>query len=214
MSCLADLPVDYVIDVNRREVTLEVTDFDSALIADYVVGSLMQLHGIHACRDDAAVDGHGLVPPAPYTLLVELAGTLFRAQVVRLFAQSGADPKYAVTLENPVQERRRRCVETASEVLEFMHSNGFDAMVIGSVAKGAFHACTDVDVLVTGQDEGAERAVRSLLDSRTWRALLDLYLGHWFVDDFAAKRRIEPHLVWSTRLKRPVRGDEVEPGEV
>ena len=166
-SCLVDLPVECVIDAKRREVGLEVKDFDSALIVDCVVRSLMQPHGIPAWRGDAAVDGDRLVRPATCTVLVEMAGILFLAQVVRMFAQRGADPKYAVTLENPALECRRRCMETASQVLEFMHSNGFDAMVIGTAAKVADRACTYVDLLVAGPDESAEGAARSLLDSCT-----------------------------------------------
>jgi len=80
-SCLPDQIVDVEIDAGARVVTMLMFAFDSALVAALTVDTLHADHGIQVFRDDSI----GMVtPPAPYKLVVNISGHVFRAQVVKL----------------------------------------------------------------------------------------------------------------------------------
>lgn len=84
MSCLGDLGMEVDVDDARREVSLTMLSFDSNLVATAVTRILPEEHGVVAFRDDADKDDAWLTRPAPYGLLILVAGTAYRAQVVKL----------------------------------------------------------------------------------------------------------------------------------
>lgn len=95
MSCLAGLGMEVDIDSDRREVSLLMSTFDSALVATAVTRILPDEHGVVAYIDDPQRDEAWRTMPAPYELSIHLAGAAYRAQVVKLF--DGTES--AVTLE-------------------------------------------------------------------------------------------------------------------
>jgi len=94
MSCLRDQPIDITVDRTGREVTLSMAVFDSALVAAVVTRCLPE-YGVRAYHDDNDQNQTWLTRRPPFRLLVELAATKYRAQVVRLFDSTTV----AVTLE-------------------------------------------------------------------------------------------------------------------
>lgn len=60
---------------------MQMKTFDSALVAALVVDTLFAEHGVQVFRDDNI----GMVtPPAPYRLIIDIAGHVFNARVVKL----------------------------------------------------------------------------------------------------------------------------------
>ena len=99
MSELSDLKVEYEIDAAKRQVTISVDRFDSALIAEFVCSVLDRHCGAVAYRDDADKDANWRTPLPPYSLLIDLSGTLYRVNVAKLFAPSDKAQEATVTLE-------------------------------------------------------------------------------------------------------------------
>ncbi|MFG6488240.1 hypothetical protein ACG04R_16255 [Roseateles sp. BYS78W] len=112
MSCLHDQAIEVDIDETRREVRLAMAAFDSSLVARLVTDILPTDHGLVAYRDDN--EKHGtevwLTKPATYALSIDLAGLVYRADVVKLFRQAGAGGMVAVTLtpsQAPSEQQKR-----------------------------------------------------------------------------------------------------------
>ncbi|WP_225865020.1 hypothetical protein, partial [Ideonella benzenivorans] len=133
MSELSDLPVEALVDAERKKVTLRVPRVDSALIIDFVCRVLPD-QGIVAFRDDNIKNAAWLTLKAPYTLFIEVFDVVHKAHVVRLASISGP-PQATLVLEDPAQERKRRCLETATDVLRALHDRGVEARVVGSVGR-------------------------------------------------------------------------------
>lgn len=105
MSCLADLGMEVDVDNARREVSLSMSRFDSALIATAVTRILADEHGVVAYRDDADKDDAWLTRPAPYGLLIHIAGTAYRAQVVKLLDRRDVAVTLAPIAKQPSESR-------------------------------------------------------------------------------------------------------------
>jgi hypothetical protein len=99
MSCLRDQAMQLEVDHERRIVRLEVSTFDSELIADCVINWLpkqAETEGVIAYGDDDQKDELWLTKPARYRLVMVFAGLELEAQVVKLVFGG-----VAVTLEPP-----------------------------------------------------------------------------------------------------------------
>jgi predicted nucleotidyltransferase len=202
LSELRDLPVEADVDEARKEVTLHVAHLDSSLIVDFVCRVLPD-QGIVAYQDDSEKDSTWRTPAAPYALFVRLFGDLHHAQVVQLASISGSATKTTLVLEDPTEERKRRCLETAADVLRALHERGVEARVVGSVARdGPWHRGTDVDVMVMNRQVPGltlqDPDVRAVVASRQWRAPLDVFYACWW----AALTETEPFLAWSPAQNR------------
>ena len=74
LSRLPDLTMDLTIDCERQLVRLAMLEFDSGLLAHYVLDILPREHGVVAAEDDSDIDEARLPRRPAYRLVVELAG--------------------------------------------------------------------------------------------------------------------------------------------
>jgi len=208
MSCLQDQKFEVDIDRECREVHVRVDTVDTvdtSLLAALVRDILPAEHGVVAYRDDNKKYGDAwLTEPADFQLVVDFGGTLYRTEVVELFGSKDGQREFAVVLEDPALERRRRCLETAAEVLRALHERGIEARVVGSVARdGPWHPGTDVDVMVMNRDAPTFAVghpdVDAAVSSRTWRVPLDIFYASWW-ETLSA----DPYLLWSASERRCV----------
>lgn len=80
-STAADLPLEYSIDEENKQVLVNADAFDSGLIESFLESVLKQRHGIDVIRDDRT-QWH---PPAPaYRVFLTMGGQKFRLTSHRL----------------------------------------------------------------------------------------------------------------------------------
>jgi hypothetical protein len=187
-------------------VHVRVDTVDTSLLAALVRDILPAEHGVVAYRDDNKKYGDAwLTEPADYRLVVEFGGTLYRADVVELFRVQRDSPReVAVVLEDPALERKRRCQETAADVLRALYECGIAARVVGSVARdGQWHSHTDVDVVIMNREAPSLAVghpdVTAVVEGRTWRVPLDIFYASWW-ETLSA----DPYLLWSASERRCV----------
>jgi len=207
LSRLPDLVVDLTIDRKRQLVRLAMLEFDSGLLAHFVLDILPREHGVVAAEDDSDIDEARLPRRPAYSLVVVLAGREHPARVLRL-----RDGDVTVTLGDPDAAYLARCEDAIAELLQAVDGRDIEAVVVGvdrygrpEPDEGFLHLLHDLNDEAR-QDElhelcrsvGQKHEV-SIIETRFVRPCIDLRHAiakeHHFAWDAAGRRIVRRN--WS-----------------
>ena len=203
LSRLPDLTMDLTIDHERQLVTLTMLQFDSGLLAHYVMDILPRDFAVVVAEDDEDIDEAWLPRRPAYRLVVVLAGREHPAQVVRL-----RDGSVTIALGDPDAVYLAKCWKAIQQLLTSLHFVGIEAVVTGIDRYGRPEPTEDYLHLYAktqgrGQDEAVERLAAEV------EVLHDVsicVLSHYTrPDDFASAIAREAHFAWDPEAREVVR---------
>jgi hypothetical protein len=195
--------MDLTIDRERHVVRLAMLEFDSALLARYVMDILPRDYAVVVAEDDEDIDEAWLPRRPAYRLAVVLAGREHPAQVVRL-----RDGSVTVALGDPDAVYLGKCRKAIEQLLTSLHGMGIEAIVAGidrygrpEPNEGYLHLFAQT----RGQEQD-ETVRRLAADAEAAHGVSICVLSHYTrLDDIDSAIALGAHFAWDPEAREVMR---------